>query len=552
MKSLLFFAPLLRPHLRAFALTLTLSLTTLAAGTALLGVSGWFLTATALTAVGISFNLFAPSAAVRGFSFIRILSRYFEKLVGHNATLSLLSDIRRWLFASLFPRLPLPGRQLRHGDLVSRMTADVDALDTLFLVAIGPLVTALIVGGTMTATLFWLLPGAHWIYAGAMAAAALAIPALLIVFTRDLGRQIIDAMASLRVHVLDAVVGHDDIVLFDQQRHVSARFGAAQAELSRLRSRQGLAVALAGGGVQVLTAAALLGTLIVGLAALETNAINGAVLVGLLLAVMGSFEATNVVVRAVGKLGSAFAAADRLKAIATRPPAIVEPVRAIPLPPGSSVCFDHVDFCYDDGVPVLVDFSIDLAAGGHLAITGASGSGKSTVLRLLLRLADPQAGKITVARTEISHVALADLHARIALMSQDSSIFFDTIRNNLTLARPDATDASLWAALAGARLDQTVRALPQGLDTMVGEIGATLSAGQGRRLALARTLLSSADIVVLDEPTQGLDRETELAFFNDMARALEGRTVVCVTHAHIPAEIGLATRRLENGRLTDA
>jgi ATP-binding cassette, subfamily C, bacterial CydC len=319
MKSLVFFAPLIRPHLRAFALTLILSLVTLAAGTALLGVSGWFLTATALTAVGISFNLFAPSAAVRGFSFIRILSRYFEKLVGHNATLSLLSDMRRWLFASLFPRLPLPGRSLRHGDLVSRMTADVDALDTLFLVAIGPLVTALVVGGAMTAILFWLLPGAQWSYAGAMAAAALAIPALLIVFTRDLGRRIVDAMASLRIRVLDAVAGHDDIVLFDQQHQASKRFAIAQAERSRLRSRQGLAIALAGAGVQVLTGAALLGTLIVGLGALQSGTIGGAVLAGLLLAVMGSFEATNVVVRAVGKFGSALAAADRLKAVATRP-----------------------------------------------------------------------------------------------------------------------------------------------------------------------------------------------------------------------------------------
>jgi len=552
MKSLVFFAPLIRPHLRAFALTLILSLITLAAGTALLGVSGWFLTATALTPVGISFNLFAPSAAVRGFSFIRILSRYFEKLVGHNATLSLLSDMRRWLFASLFPRLPLPGRSLRHGDLVSRMTADVDALDTLFLVAIGPLVTALVVGGAMTAILFWLLPGAQWLYSGAMAAAALAIPALLVVFTRDLGRRIVDAMAGLRIHVLDAVAGHDDIVLFDQQHQVSKRFAVAQSELTRLRSRQGLAVALAGAGVQVLTGAALLGTLIVGLGALQSGAIGGAVLAGLLLAVMGSFEATNVVVRAVGKFGSALAAADRLKAVATRPPAIAEPSRPIPLPQGTGVCFDHVDFRYDDGAPVLADFCLDLPAGSHLAITGASGSGKSTLLALLLRLAEPQAGRITVAGTDISHVALADLHARIALLSRDSPVFFDTIRNNLTLARPDATDAELWAALADARLEQTVRALPQGLDTMVGETGATLSAGQGRRLALARTLLSPAGIVVLDEPTQGLDRETELAFFTDMARALGGRTVICVTHATLPAEIGLATRRLENGRLADA
>src|SRR5690606_28829433 len=137
------------------------------------------LTATALTALGVSFNLFAPSATVRGFSFIRILARYFEKLVGHNATLRLLSDLRRWLFSALFPRLPLPDRSMRHGDLVTRLTSDIDALDTLFLIAIGPLVAALVLGGAVTAILLVLLPQAGWIYLCAIVLSVLVVPAIL-------------------------------------------------------------------------------------------------------------------------------------------------------------------------------------------------------------------------------------------------------------------------------------------------------------------------------------------------------------------------------------
>lgn len=153
MKALLSFAPLYLRHLRAMTLALILSLVTLLAGVGLLGTSGWFITATALTTAGLAFNLFVPSALVRGFSFIRILARYGERLVGHNATLKLLSDLRGWLFGALFPRLPLPDRSMRNGDLVSRLTADVDALDTAFLVAIGPWSAALAIGVGMTGLL---------------------------------------------------------------------------------------------------------------------------------------------------------------------------------------------------------------------------------------------------------------------------------------------------------------------------------------------------------------------------------------------------------------
>src|SRR5690606_16653329 len=147
------FAPLFLRRSRAWLLALLLSLITLLAGTALLGTSGWFITAAALTTAGLAFNLFVPSALVRGFSFIRILARYGERLAGHDATLRLLADLRGWLFARLFPRLPLPDRTLRHGDLVSRLTADIDALDTAFLVAIGPIAAALAIGGVLTSIL---------------------------------------------------------------------------------------------------------------------------------------------------------------------------------------------------------------------------------------------------------------------------------------------------------------------------------------------------------------------------------------------------------------
>lgn len=551
MKALLFFAPLFRPHLARFGLALLLSLITIAAGTALLGVSGWFITATALTALGISFNLFAPSAAVRGFSFIRILSRYFEKLIGHNATLRLLSDIRRWLFAALFPRLPLESRSLRHGDVVSRMTADVDALDTVFLLAIGPLLAALVLGGIVTTILLLFLPLAGWIYLSALLVSVLAIPGLLAIATRRNGRALVEAAAALRTHVLDAVAGHDEIILFNRHGQAQARFTEAGETLARLRQRQTFLTGFSAFAVQALTGLALLATLYIGLQSFEANGLDGPLLAGLVFAVMGSFEATNAIVRSVGRLGEATASAERLHAIATLPPAIAEPLRPVPLPQSGPLVFENLGFAYPGGETVLDGASLTLMPGEHVAIAGASGSGKSTLLNLLLRLADPQKGRITLGGTDIRDVALAELHARVALLSQNSPVFLDTIRNNLVIARPDAADADLWTALRAAKLEDTVRALPRGLDTIVGETGATLSAGQARRLCLARTLLSPAAIVALDEPTAGLDRETEAEFLSDLPIALAGRSLILVTHASLPPATGLRCLTLSNGKLSE-
>lgn len=551
MKALVFFAPLFRPHLARFALALVLSLVTLAAGTALLGVSGWFITATALTALGVSFNLFAPSAAVRGFSFIRILSRYFEKLIGHNATLRLLSDIRRWLFGALFPRLPLQTRSLRHGDVVSRMTADVDALDTLFLLAVGPLLAALVLGGAVTAILMAILPMAGWIYLAALVVCVIVIPGLLAIATRHNGQALVEAAAALRICVLDAVAGHDEIILFNQQNRTADYFSQTGAALSRLRRRQALLTGLAAFAVQALTGLALLATLYIGLAAVEVRGLEGPLLAGLVFAVMGSFEATNAIVRSVGKLGEAVASAERLHAIATLPLAISEPGRPVPLPKDGPLLFEDIHFAYPGGQQVLDGASLSLLPGEHIAISGVSGSGKSTLLHLLLRLVDPGRGRITLGGIDTRDVALSDLHARIALLSQSSPVFLDTIRYNLTIARPDATDADLWAALRAARLEETVRSLPRGLDTLVGESGATLSAGQARRLCLARTLLSPAAIVALDEPTAGLDRETEAEFLSDLPRALAGRSLILVTHASLPPNTGLRCVTLSNGKLSE-
>ncbi|PXA99370.1 thiol reductant ABC exporter subunit CydC [Nostoc sp. 3335mG] len=542
-------APLFRRRIGALALTLLLSLTALGAGIALFGTSGWFITATALTTLGLGFNLFVPSALVRAFSFIRILARYGERLLGHNATLRLLSDLRGWLFAALFPRLPLADRTMRHGDLVSRLTADVDALDVAFLVAIGPMLGAVLMGMSMSGVLAWLLPGAALPYALAMFGAVIVVPVALVLATRRLGRDVVDASASARVAVYDAIGGHADLTILGALGTAMSRFSATAGRLSNRRLALAAATASASFAVQVLAAIALVGTLRAGVLAHSAGMLDPAVLVGLVLAVLGSFEATAVIVRSVGKAAAAFAAAERLTALANLPPAIIDPVQQAPFPRNEPLILNDVHFSYAAGAPVLNGVTLTVAPGERLAITGPSGGGKSTLLRLLLRLEEPQCGDIRVGSTMLHDIAAGSVHAHMALLSQDSPVFLDTIRNNLRIASPLADDDAIRAALAAARLDDFVATLPQGLDTMVGEAGRTLSTGQMRRLCLARTLLSPAPIILLDEPTNALDRANELAFFETLAEATKDRTVIMVTHAAIPA--GTVDRELEmrNGRL---
>lgn len=548
MKALLAFRSLFLGQARGFTLALILSLVTLAAGIALLGTSGWFITAAALTTAGLAFNLFVPSSLVRGFSFIRILARYGERLSGHDATLRLLSGLRGWLFARLFPRLPLADRSLRHGDLVSRLTADVDALDTAFLVAIGPIAAALLIGAALTAVLAWLLPGAAWLYGFCYALAVLAVPTGLVLASRRAGNDGVRRAAEARAAVLDGIEGHADLTLFGVLGTAQAGFTATSQHLAAARERLSTLTAMAGFAVQALAALALAGALWLGLRAFSAGAVDGPVLAGLLLAIAGSFEATSTIVRSVGKLTTAMAAAERLTAIAEAPPAIVDPAMPAALPADTSIALADVTFSYG-GPPVLANLELAVAPGAHIAITGPSGIGKSSLLTLLLRLADPQLGHITLGNVPLANLRQADIHASMALLSQDSPLFNDTISANLLIARPDADDAAIWSALAAAGIADFVRALPRGLDTLVGEGGRTVSVGQARRLCLARVLLSPAKILLLDEPTAALDRPAEVAFFETLHHAARGRTVIVVTHAAIPEGTMDRVLTMRNGSL---
>lgn len=550
MRGILAFAPLFSRLKGGMALTLGLSLLTLFAGIGLLGLSGWFLTAAALSTAGPAFNLFAPSAGVRGLSFVRILSRYGEKLTGHDATLRLLSDLRAWLFARLFPLAPL-GRRFGRGDLVSRFLADVEALDMMFLVALGPISTAVLAGALMTVVLAVFLPGAAMAYGAFYFGAVLLVPVGLVLASRQAGTEVVVATAALRQAVLDGIEGHQDLVLFGAREEAAGAASATAERVAEARRRLGLRSAIAVGMVQALAGAALIGVLLAGSRAMADHSIDGPLVAGLLLAVIASFEASATLVRSAARLVGAAAAAERLHAIADSPPATAEPAVPVALPLGGEIRFDDVGFGYDPARPVLRQLSFAVASGECVAIVGPSGAGKSTIAQLLLRLVDPQRGAVCLNGRDLREVGGAALRRHLALMTQDAPVFLDTIRANLLIGRAGANDDDLWRVLDAAKLGDHVRGQPRGLDTVVGEAGRTLSAGQARRVCLARTLLSEARVLVFDEPTSGLDHEAEAAFLAELPDLTRGRTAIVITHAQVPESFDRVLE-LRAGTIADA
>lgn len=543
---------LLRPfrqHAKRLAAALALALITLAAGTGLLGVSGWFITSAALAGAGVAFNLFAPSALVRGLSMVRIVSRYSERLVGHDVTLRLLADLRVWLFDRLVPLAPGRLAGLRGGDLVSRLTGDVDALDTVFLQAIVPLATTLLLA-TVLAIVFWFaLPSAALALVVGVMLATLVVPAWLVWRSLAPGQAQVQAQAAMRATVLDCIEGHADLTALGVTDGALQGFAGAAHDASRARLRQASITADGLAAVQVVSGLCVLTLLALGLPALAAGTLNGPWLAGMLLATVGLFETTGPIARGAARLGAAVAAARRMLALAEMHPAVSDPVAAMPLPGDGALTFEDVVFAHGAGRPVLSGLTMQVAPGERVAIVGPSGIGKSTLLNLALRIEDPQQGQVRFGGIDLRDARQAELHQRIAVLGQDAPVFLGTIRANLQIGAPLASDDDLWRVLDAARLGTHVRQLPQGLDTWTGEGGYTLSAGQARRLCLARALLSPAPVLALDEPTAGLDRATELEFLTDLAVATAGRTVLLVTHAQIPDGTVDRILRLEGGRI---
>ena len=542
----------LGPHGRRVGVAAALGSWTVAANVGLLAASGYLVAASALKPPLSELILAAVLVQVLGTS--RGVSRYFERLLSHEVTFGLLTTLRAWLYGRLVPLAPARLVRRRGGDLLSRMVDDVGELQNVYLGVVSPVVAAALVSALALAILGALDPSLALATLPFLVFAGVGAPLLAGTLERGLGRRRAGLRSALGAELAEAVAGRRDLLAFgragDRARGIS--------DLGRKLAREERRSAFAGGlreGLQELSAG--LATWVVLLLAVRLVEGGGIGAVFLALAAMtasASFEAVRPLGEAIQSLGRSRAAGERVFEIADSEPTVGDPAGPLPTPTGRAFEFDRVTFSYEgDGSPAISDVSFSLTAGQKVAVVGPSGSGKTTLANLLLRFWDPSSGSVRLDGEDLRDYAQQDARAAVAVAAQDAHLFDTSLRDNLLLARPDASDGELWSALETARLGGFVGGLPLGLDTRVGELGSRLSGGEHRRLAVARALLKEAPFLVLDEPTADLDATTERRLMEtvlDLADD-EGRGLVLITHRLVGLERMDGILVLEAGRLVE-
>ena len=547
-------ARLMGPYKSWLGAGLVLALATLLANVGLMAVSGWFIAAMALAGLaGAAMNYFTPAALIRLFAIVRTGWRYVERLVTHEATFRLLARLRVWFYEHVEPLAPARLAQYRSADLANRIQADIDTLDQVYLRFLAPLgaaglgVLAILAVMAVFSPLVALATGGFLLLAGA------ALPLYLQRRGRGPGRRVVESRAALRAAVADGLQGQAELRVYgalERQAELVQRLSRehiqAQRELNRL-------TAFAQGSLGLLANLALWCAVLLAAPLVGRGVLRPPDLPMLALFALASFEAVLPLPQAFQSLGEVLAAARRLFEIVDAAPAVADAAQPAPLAQEMSLQIRGLKFRYAQSGPWILDgMDLELRAGARLALVGASGAGKSSLVQVLARFWDYQEGAIRLGGQELRALRAEDVRGSIAVVSQDAYLFNATVRENLLLARPQASEDELREACRAAQIHDFLAGLPQGYDTELGEAGTLLSGGQARRIAIARALLRNAPILILDEPTEGLDRATERDLLQALGRLMEGRSVLLISHhldalAHLVGEVAV----LEQGRVAE-
>ncbi|NNG00692.1 MAG: thiol reductant ABC exporter subunit CydC [Desulfobacteraceae bacterium] len=533
--AIILFTRLFGRHWRAMGLGILLGTIALISAVGLLALSGWFISACA--AAGLSaatahlFNFFYPSVGVRLLAMMRTAARYGERIVTHDATFRILETLRVWFYRQLEPLTPGQIASYRHADILNRMVSDIDALDNLYLRLLSPGITAL--------AMILLVVSCLWVIDGSMALtvlcylsiAAIVVPGITARTSWAMGPGLAASAAELRIRVVEGIEGMGDLIAFGGDRRQLQQIKTDQHRLVDHQRKMSRISGMSSAAITLTSGFCMITILYIGTGKVELNLIGGEFLVVFILGAAASFEAVMPLPAAYQYLTHTVESAGRITEIAGSRPLVAFPSQTFSTPAHHGIRFENLNFRYLSGGPWVVrDVNLTIAAGKKMAVVGETGSGKSSLLNLLIRFQDPVSGTIRIGDVRIDRIRESDLRQLITVVPQQAHMFHASIRDNLLIARPDATEDQLAHALTMACLSDFVKTLPDGLDTWVGESGSRLSGGQGRRIAVARAILADAPIWLLDEPTEGLDRTTEKNLILNITRLTQGRTVMFITH----------------------
>ncbi|MCF7965603.1 MAG: thiol reductant ABC exporter subunit CydC [Methylobacter tundripaludum] len=537
MKDLWFFLKLFKPHSTWLSGGIILSLLTAFASVALLTLSGWFISASAIAGLvavdgnTLVFNFMLPAAQIRALAISRTLGRYGERVVTHEATFRVLAGIRSWFFRQLIPLVPGRLSAMRSGDLLSRMTADIDALDALYLRLLAPAIVAAIGVTAVTVFLAFYTPVISLATGLMLVIASVWTPWVFNRLGRAGAEEIVVLAANFRIRQLDMIQGLADLIANRAYGRFSDKLGQFSDLMIDIQRRNNRLSAVSSAFTLLLSQVTLLMALVLAAIAFQDGLLSGADSALVVFCVIAAFELVTPLPQAMQMLAKTQKAARRIRQITEMPPTIIPPTQAIALPDRYGLQLNDVSFRYSDQQDrVLKNINLTIPQGGKIAIVGPSGSGKTTLLQLIMRYYDPEQGSVLLGGQNIKQFDSDELMSCFGVLSQRSQLFAATIKENLLIAKPDATVTELNAAIKAAGLENFIAYLPEGLDTWVGESGVKVSGGEARRIALARLYLKNAPVLVLDEPTEGLDADTERDVFTALADFARDKTVIMVTH----------------------
>lgn len=538
---------------------LLLTFITLLTGIGLLSLSGWFLSASAVAGLTVvtaqTFNFFTPAGGVRFFSIARTASRYGERLATHEATFKLLTQLRVWAWNKLLPLSAANLQGLRRGDLLNRLVADIDTLDHLYLRLLTPMAASLMMIGTLLVFLGWFDSHLALSLCALLLAAWLILPLVFYYLGKAPGQVLMQAQRQYRIELLDVIQGQAELSIFGANQRYLAKLEQAQHSLfsqqTTMANITGLSQALL---ILINGTAVVLMLYFAGQGVGELSS-PGPLMALMVFATMASLEMMMPIAGAFQHLSSTVLAARRVTEITEQTPSVVFNLNSDLQAYHGALQITDIHFGYHSHSPVLQGLDLTIHAGEKVAILGPTGCGKSSLLGLITRDWAAQQGAITLDGQPISDYSDINLRAAMTVVSQRIYLFSGTLRDNLALALPylqgeakKAHDQRFIEVLDKVGL-QTLLQGDTPLDCWIGEGGRQLSGGEQRRIGVARALLRDAPLLLLDEPTEGLDKRTEREILKVLLDFAQHKTLLMISHRLTALEQMDAVYLLEQGRL---